>query len=154
MTRKNKPGLILPAENAGLEAYFHSPIVPGGLALTQGKRQQIGQELATQLAVIQGTAGKVVYGMRQIGRMEQAAMVQADENGRTIMAIGHLSDGQDHEKFMETLTERMLKNSGRHVIGAVEVGADAIAQEIYRELYPPEDEEPKRLGFWEWLAQR
>jgi hypothetical protein len=114
-------------------------------ALTH-EEQRIVDEWLKQHLVIDATAAKSCFGVSKIAELHQHSATQFDETMSYIAAIKEADHSPVAQPYIDEFTDRQFQLLGRHVLGATDVGATNIGNEIHLSLHlAPEPPEPPGL---------
>lgn len=112
---------------------------------------QIVERLHEQELVMDGTAEKTIFGIDKMNEVKVFGTSDFLYTAQSIDESKQEAQGASYQAAVDEFSEYVTKLAGRHILGAIEVCSNQIAQEIQRSLYPPPPEKPEKRSLGERL---
>jgi hypothetical protein len=119
--------------------------IDGNHALTQ-REVIIIENLHEQELVIDAVTSKTIFGMQKLDEIKLYAVSEFLETAAYIDGTKRQALGTDYQAAVGEFCTYLTRLSAHHLLGAVEVSAATIGEEIRRSIYPPPEpaESPRR----------
>lgn len=114
-----------------------------GGALTKTE-QRIVTESHKQSLVIQAQTAKTVLAMDMMADMHQHGADEFYDTAQYLSTVRQKAAGKDYQPQVDEFTHRDAQLVSQHLLGAIEVGAHKVAEEVHRSLYLPDPPDEKR----------
>lgn len=124
-----------------------------GDALTR-QEEQIIERLHEQELVMDAIHAKTIFGIDKMNEVKCYGAADFLYTAQSIDEIKREAQGTSYQASIDEFSDYVTKLAGRHTLGAIEVSANLIAQEIQRSLYlppPPLPVVPRKRGLGERL---
>ena len=140
---QNQLGIAVLSQDNGFGSVISSsvPMSSDQVHVTDKQRMQL--VLDKRLAAEENLAITVCFGIVKMQEIQQHAATTFSETCETLSQIKQQAQGTDYQPYVDEFAHHLGKVSAQQLIGSVNLGGAAIAQEMVGDPYPPPPPPPK-----------